>query len=77
MLLRRCKPPYYQFVPGLTMFHIRPEGSPVHQGFNFYPIKELGTSLGGVLRIGPLTVWARYAYRARKFYLVATLSKKG
>lgn len=51
------------------MFHIRPEGQPTKQGFNFYPWKERKYSIGFVLRIRNTVLRFRIAPKARRIYL--------
>lgn len=41
------------------MFHVRPEGEVIHQGFNFYPWSERGYRIGFVFALGKLRWWFR------------------
>ena len=55
------------------MIYVRPEGSKIKQGFNFYPLSEWKYSRGFILKIKN-TIWMfRYSVKLEKFmYMKAT-----
>lgn len=51
---------------GSTMIHIRDEGEPIKQGFNFYPLNSYG-SIGFVFRFRDTARWFRYSKITKRF----------
>lgn len=49
------------------MIHIRDEGEPVKNGFNFYPLNSK-SSVGVVLRVGKYALWMRYSKKRNKIF---------
>lgn len=49
------------------MIHIRDEGEPVKNGFNYYPLNSKN-SVGVVLRVGKYALWLRYSKKKSKIF---------
>lgn len=54
------------------MFYIRVEGGVIRQGFNFYPLDDIG-SVGCQMLFGKLRVEARYSKRTKRLFFGAWL----
>jgi len=50
------------------MIHLRSEGEPVKQGFNFYPLSDYG-SFGFVFRLGTFSFRMRYSKRTKQWHI--------